>query len=181
MGYITIYYFIAILLATLLRVDCLLGLHRIEAAKTFLDDNDQWWVVRLFTKGKCCNALRLPGAMLTRTETPISVLSRIVELYSNEQRPSDGEIFRKIRLYHRENDVLSENQWWACLDNSKLRNLRQLLKNGPLTSAFDSLMDMPGLWTNVRLGALNRLLALKCDEVRHRPFAVSIPDSELRR
>lgn len=32
-------------------VDCLSGLHRIEAARAFLDDNDQWWVVRLFAKG----------------------------------------------------------------------------------------------------------------------------------
>ena len=33
-------------------VDCLGGLHRIEAAKEFLDDNDQWWIVRLFSKGE---------------------------------------------------------------------------------------------------------------------------------
>lgn len=40
------------------HVDCLSGLHRIEAAKAILDNNDQWWVVRLFTKGKR-HALRL--------------------------------------------------------------------------------------------------------------------------
>jgi hypothetical protein len=35
-----------------LRVDCLSGLHRVEAAKAFLDDNDQWWTVRLFASSK---------------------------------------------------------------------------------------------------------------------------------
>jgi hypothetical protein len=39
-----------------------------------------------------------------RADTPKPVLVRIIELYSNEQKPLDGEIFRKIRLYHREND-----------------------------------------------------------------------------
>ncbi|KAF2650673.1 hypothetical protein K491DRAFT_666825 [Lophiostoma macrostomum CBS 122681] len=130
-----------------LRVDCLSGLHRVEAAKAYLDDNDQWWVVRLFTNG-----------------TPKSVLSRIVELYSNEQRPADGEIFRKILLYRRLHDELSENQWWAYLDKSKPKDLRQLLKNQLLASAFGSLVDMPGLWAKLQLGALHRLLALKCVE-----------------
>jgi hypothetical protein len=35
-----------------------------------------------------------------RADTPKPVLVRIIESYSNEARPSDGEIFRKIRLYH---------------------------------------------------------------------------------
>jgi hypothetical protein len=34
-----------------LRLDCLSGLHRVEAAKNFLVDNDQCWVVRLFSTG----------------------------------------------------------------------------------------------------------------------------------
>jgi hypothetical protein len=42
-----------------LGVDCLSGLHRVEAAKTFLDDNDQWWAVRLFSSGKRLYTLEL--------------------------------------------------------------------------------------------------------------------------
>jgi hypothetical protein len=38
-------------LLELLDVQCLSGLHRIEAAHRFLDDNDKWWVVRLFSYG----------------------------------------------------------------------------------------------------------------------------------
>lgn len=106
--------------------------------------------------------------MLIRADTPKPVLARIVESFSNEQRPSDGEIFRKILLYRRLHDELLENQWWAYIDNSKPKNLRQLLKNRPLAAAFESLVDMPGLWAKLQLGALHRLLAVKCDEVRRR-------------
>jgi hypothetical protein len=32
-------------------VQCLSGIHRIEAARHFLDENDKWWIVRLFSYG----------------------------------------------------------------------------------------------------------------------------------
>lgn len=32
-------------------VDCLTGLHRIAAAKEYLDRNDRWWIVRLYSTG----------------------------------------------------------------------------------------------------------------------------------
>ena len=35
---------------------CLSGLHRIEAAKRYLDDNDKWWIVRLFSAGMLFSA-----------------------------------------------------------------------------------------------------------------------------
>ncbi|KAK3207311.1 hypothetical protein GRF29_103g513895 [Pseudopithomyces chartarum] len=55
------------------RVECLSGRHRIGAAKAFLDENDHWWTVRLFSKN-----------------TPEPVLARIVE---SEEMPPDGERF----------------------------------------------------------------------------------------
>lgn len=101
--------------------------------------------------------------MLIRADTPEPVLARIVE---SEEMPPDREIFRKILLNRRLHEELSENQWWAYIDNSKPKDLRQLLKNRPLAAAFESLVDMPGLWAKLQLGALHRLLVLKCDEVR---------------
>ena len=143
---------------------CLSGLHRVEAAKRHLNENDKWWIVRLFSAGMTSSTR--PFSLLTRLQdTPESYLTRIVESFSNEQKPSDGEIFRKIRLYHRQKDYEAENRWWACLDKSKLRDLRQVLRKKELAAAFDALIDMPGLWAKVQLGALQRLLALKCDEV----------------
>ncbi|KAF1363093.1 hypothetical protein EJ07DRAFT_104137 [Lizonia empirigonia] len=129
------------------RLNCISGLHRVEAAKRYLEENDKWWPVRLFS-----------------ADIPKPYLTRIIESFLNEQKPSDGEIFRKIRLYQRQKDVDGENRWWACLDKSKLRDLRQLLKKQDIAAAFDELIDLPGLWAKIQLGALQRLLALKCDE-----------------
>jgi hypothetical protein len=98
-------------------------------------------------------------------ETPKPVLVRIIESYSNEKKPSDGEIFRKIRLYHRENDQEAQTRWWSRLEKSKPKDLRQLLRRHTLAAGFDALIDMPGLWARLQLGALHRLLVLKCDEV----------------
>jgi hypothetical protein len=100
-----------------------------------------------------------------RADTPKPVLVRIIEACSNEQKPSDGEIFRKIRLYHRENDQEAQKRWWSCLEKSKPKDLRQLFRRPSLAAGFDALIDMPGLWAKLQLGALHRLLVLKCDEV----------------
>ncbi len=35
----------------LASVDCLHGLHRVAAARGYLDENDQWWTVRLYSDG----------------------------------------------------------------------------------------------------------------------------------
>ena len=121
-----------------------------------------------------------------KADTPNLVLMCIVEAYSNEQKPSDGEIFRKIRLYHRENDQEAEKRWWSRLEKSKPKDLRQLFRRPSLTASFDALIDMPGLWAKLQLGALHRLLVLKCDEVRvymdkARSFLISIGNDALLR
>jgi hypothetical protein len=153
------------------NIRCLSGLHRIEAAKRYLDENDKWWPVRLFSAGTIHFPIALLRIANASADIPKPYLTRIVESFLNEQKPSDGEIFRKIRLYHRQKDEEAENRWWACLDKSKLRDLRQVLKKKELAAAFDALIDMPGLWARIQLGALQRLLALKCDEVSTRLFA----------
>jgi hypothetical protein len=33
------------------NVQCLSGIHRIEATRRFLNENDKWWIVRLFSYG----------------------------------------------------------------------------------------------------------------------------------
>lgn len=107
----------------------------------------------------------LLASVNVRADTPKPILVRIIESYSNEQKPSDGEIFRKIRLYHRDNDQEAQNRWWSRLEKSKPKDLRQLFRRPSLAAGFDALIDMPGLWAKLQLGALHRLLVLKCDEV----------------
>lgn len=111
------------------------------------------------------NYYPLDASSNTTTESPTPILFHMVDSYINEQKPSDGEIFRRIRLYRLENKVEAERKWWARLDNSKPKDLRQLFKRREIISGFDRLLEMPGLWAKVQLGALHRLLTLKCDEV----------------
>ena len=145
------------------HVECLSGMHRIEAARRFLDENDKWWIVRLFSYSKLNIFVNYLSNF--RQETPKPVLIHIIEAFANERKPSDGEVFRKIRLYHREKNEEAQKRWWSRLEKSKPKDLRQLLKRPILISGFDALIDMPGLWAKVQLGALHRLLVLKCDEV----------------
>lgn len=39
----------------LTNVHCLSGLHRTKAADHYLDANDKWWTVRLFSSSKACS------------------------------------------------------------------------------------------------------------------------------
>ena len=93
----------------------------------------------------------------------------VTEEYKNEQAYSDGEIVRKIRLYHRKRDDVGEQRWWARLSNTKRKDLRQLLRDAQYALAFDTMLPWPGLWSPIRLGSLHRLLTMKCDEVCRTP------------
>ena len=92
----------------------------------------------------------------------------MIEEYSNEEKPSDGEIYRKVRKYEREGNVCFKRRWKARLTDHGRRGLRQLLEHGDgeLTAAFDNLLDIPGLWDGMRLSTMHKILGMKCDEVR---------------
>ena len=130
-------------------LSCLNGLHRVRAAQTFLDPNDRWWIVRLYSQENFDNDLS----------------TRLLESYGNEQSYTDGIIFRHIRRYHIDGDEVNENRWWARLTLTKRKDLRQLCKNRLLIEAFDRLIPFPGLWTPIQLGTLHRLHGLRCPEV----------------
>ena len=89
----------------------------------------------------------------------------VAEEYKNEQAFSDGEIFRKIRLYHHAGSKAAADRWWVRLSYTKRKDLRQLLKDVRYANAFDALLPWPGLWNTIQLGSLHRLLTMKCDEV----------------
>lgn len=42
--------------------------------------------------------------------------------------------------------------------------------NIDICAAFDTLLPIPGLWGGMSIGSLNRVLALKCDEVSQSRF-----------
>ncbi|KAK6592219.1 hypothetical protein H4I96_12079 [Botrytis cinerea] len=90
----------------------------------------------------------------------------LIEEYSNEDKPSDGEIYRKVRQYEREGNILFKKRWMARLTDHGRRSLRQLFdyEDGELTAAFDKLLDVPGLWSGMRISTLHKLLDMKCYE-----------------
>ena len=95
----------------------------------------------------------------------------MIEEYLNKQKPSDGEVFRKIQYYHLKNNIKSKNRWWALLNRSKLKDLKQFLKNSHFVKAFNVLIEMQGLWEPIQIGVLYKFLILKCNKVYYSLFA----------
>lgn len=93
----------------------------------------------------------------------------LIEEYSNEVKPTDGEIYRKIRGYHLQRNLFFERRWWTRLTPHGTKNLRQLLRHDELTAAFDALLDISGLWDGMRISVLHKVMAIRCDEAR-RPY-----------
>ena len=145
-------------------LECIHGWHRLLAARK-LPFDEHWWPVDLY--------VRLPGIYLSITiiiyltpvlDFPLSFLRHLGEYYPNSQRFSDGDIFYKIRKYHHQGDKQAEDHWWCLLSKAKAKDLKQLLKHVKLISAFDRLLVLPALWTDIQLGILHRLLPLHCQE-----------------
>ncbi|CCD42643.1 hypothetical protein BofuT4_P074450.1 [Botrytis cinerea T4] len=135
------------------QLTCLHGRHRILAAREILPSIDSWWTVDLYLTG-----MKHFYAQKVRRS--------LIEEYSNEDKPSDGEIYRKVRQYEREGNILFKKRWMARLTDHGRRSLRQLFdyEDGELTAAFDKLLDVPGLWSGMRISTLHKLLDIKCYE-----------------
>ncbi|KAJ6102590.1 hypothetical protein N7486_005017 [Penicillium sp. IBT 16267x] len=131
------------------QVLCLHGQHRLRAAEDVLAPSEQWWTVDLYLN-----------------DISYDLRNTLIDEYSNEKMPSDGEIYRKLRQYQNEHNAPFQKRWWARLSENKAKRLRQLMSpdNVDICAAFDALLPIPGLWDGMSIGSLNRVLALKCDE-----------------
>ena len=81
---------------------------------------------------------------------------------------TEAEIFFNIRLNHELSDAAKVEYGWGCLTLTKSRDLKQLISKPEYCAAFDKLLDIPGLWPILKLGALHRFLTVKCDDVIYR-------------
>lgn len=152
-----------------LQVDCLHGLHRVEAAKIHLRDlplDKQFWTVHLYDD----------------SISPNDEIS-LIEQHGNENDFEDGYMMRKILLYDRairlgiytscpnlgkDGCISAKVKWWGRLEKkgpSKATDLRQILKDPRFRQAFYDLLDIPGLWEDLKLGTLHRFIGIKCQEV----------------
>ncbi|KAI9769847.1 MAG: hypothetical protein M1840_003841 [Geoglossum simile] len=129
------------------QLECLNGQHRIQAAREFLSPKDKWWAVELYL-----------------ADANRELKTCLIEEYSNEEKPSDGEIYCKIRHYHFQRNHSLEMRWWARLRGNRAKNLNTLLRHSDLTNAFDALLDIRGLWDGMMITTLHKMMAMKCDE-----------------
>jgi len=84
---------------------------------------------------------------------------------SSEEKPSDGEIYCKLRQCQRERNWSSERRWLARLSSHKATVVNQLFQRKELSAAFDDLLCIPGLWDGMRISTLHKMFRMRCDEV----------------
>lgn len=90
----------------------------------------------------------------------------LIDEYSNEKAPSDGEVYRKVRQYEYEANPYFKKRWMARLSSNKAKRLRQLESHDDVCAAFDALLQIPALIVHgMQLGSLPDVLASNCDEV----------------
>ncbi|KAA8642578.1 uncharacterized protein ATNIH1004_011523 [Aspergillus tanneri] len=129
------------------QIRCLHGQHRLKAGEELLAPSDQWWTVDLYSD-----------------DISPHLQAALVDEYSNEKAPSDGEVYRKIRQYQQEANSRFEKLWKCRISSNKNSRLDQLSSRTDLRAAFDALLPIPGLWNGMSIGSLHRVLALKCRE-----------------
>lgn len=96
----------------------------------------------------------------------------LIEEYSNKAKSANGEIYCKIHQYHFEKNISFEKRWWTRLTSHDVKNLKQLLRHGKFTTAFDTLLEIPGLWAGMKISTIHKIMAIKCDEVSRLQYIV---------
>jgi hypothetical protein len=101
------------------------------------------------------------------TDISSDLQAALVDEYSNERVPSDGEVYLKVRQYQYEGNARFEERWMARLTANKAKRFRQLTSRVDVRAAFDRLRIIPALLLQgMKFGSIPRALATNCYEVR---------------
>jgi hypothetical protein len=74
--------------------------HRIQAGREFLSLRNKGWAVDLYFADIIKTSPKdLTCLTFVLVDTNIALKRCLIEEYSNEEKPTDGEIYRKIREY----------------------------------------------------------------------------------
>ena len=146
-----------------LRLKCLQGRSRVQAAKAFLSPKERSWAVDLYLEGIFPEAPQSIQILSQQLDASPELRTALAEQYSNAAKPSSGEIYRNIRKY--QGNIFAEGRWRARLSSNQQKELKQFLSHGTFVRAFDALLAIPGLWFGFRISLLPKIIALKCDEV----------------
>lgn len=113
--------------------------------------------------------------ILSTVDISPGLQATLIDEYSNEKAPSDGEVYRKVRQYEHEANAHFEKRWMARLSNNKVKRFRQLSSHMEVRAAFDKLLAIPALLVHgMTFGSLPEALASNCDEVCTFRSSVSI-------
>ncbi|EDN06477.1 predicted protein [Histoplasma mississippiense (nom. inval.)] len=123
------------------------GRHRIAAGLEVLSPAHRCWVVDVYSD-----------------DIGDDLKTSLIEEYSNEKPPSDGEIYRRIRQYVNDGNLHGELRWKARLCSNSQTRLQSLFKNTRLRHAFDGVLGIPGHRNAMRISMLHRVMGVSCDE-----------------
>jgi hypothetical protein len=151
-------------------IECLQGMHRVAAGKEILEPEDWWWTVDLYLEGAITFLRNTIDTNDLYTDASLTLRRALSEEYSDYVNFSDGEIYFKLRQLHYDPDkqngtLYAEKRILGRLSKDKRKDLKRILKNFTLRTAFDKLLNLPGLWRGFRIDH-KLLLDLKYFEVR---------------
>ncbi|KAH8800830.1 hypothetical protein F5884DRAFT_862755 [Xylogone sp. PMI_703] len=124
------------------------GRHRIEAARKFLEGDDRWWVVDLYSD-----------------DLNDQVKNEFREHDPNCAKFYDGDILRQILISTMRGDNVKRGKWMSRLSTSKQDCVKRLEALPPMfCNSLNALIPFAGLWPTVLIGAIPRLSSLHCPE-----------------
>ncbi|KAJ6070728.1 hypothetical protein N7467_012047 [Penicillium canescens] len=132
------------------QLKALHGRHRLQVGSELLAPVERWWTVDLY--------LNHIGKDLRQS---------LVEEYSNEKAPTDGEIYWRVRQYEAEQNENSRQRWFVRLSKNKQMRLDQLdnKRNRRLRQGLDKLLQIRGLWLDgLRISMFHRVIAAAVNE-----------------
>jgi hypothetical protein len=154
------------------RLACLHGRHRVLAGAKTLPLGNKRWTVDLYLDGKPLLCVKESSNLLLLTDLNYDLKTTLIEEYSCEKKPDDGEIYHKIREYqgyYGAGNPYFEKRWWArlyAISKHKWDNLKQILRHPDYRAAFDIQLDIPGLGGGMRLSTSHKMFAARCHDVR---------------
>lgn len=92
------------------------------------------------------------------------VIQKMRDQYHHETKPSDGEVYRKVRYYQKKGEDRLAQTWMIRLSNRKQRSLAQWFLQSDLVEALDQLLDFPGLWIGLEIGNFTKHIGVHCNE-----------------
>lgn len=144
-------------------VQCLYGVHCIQAALRTLPLLERWWCVALYDSSKLVKN-RL-GGWLTRKDIPQSARAQLLLQKKKTTRPPGGRDLLYV-LNETDNSALATYYDYLTHDQLKLCKRLRFYDNGKLSNEIKQTLGFNGLQHTIKtVGSFKPILSMHCDEV----------------